>query len=84
MQRLKEDLHTWRSVLQDATTIATNVMAQLVITDDLQLLSALLSQLVVDQTLLTMTPHIAHSLQQNHRSAGRFNISSHSASMTRI
>jgi hypothetical protein len=49
-------------VLQDATTIATKVMAQLVITDDLQLLSALLSQLVVDQTLLTMTPNIAPPL----------------------
>jgi len=62
MQRLKKDLHTWRGVLQDATTIATKVMAQLVITDDLQLLSALLSQPVVDQTLLAMTPNIAPPL----------------------
>ena len=59
---MKKDFHTWLSELQDATTIATKVMAQLVITDDLQLLSALLSQLIVDQTLLTMTPNIAPPL----------------------
>jgi hypothetical protein len=62
MQRLKKDLHTWRGVLQDATTIATKVMAQIVITDDLRLLSALLSQPVVDQTLLAMISDIASSL----------------------
>jgi hypothetical protein len=59
MDRLKQDLHTWRSVLRDATTIATKVMAQIVITDDLQLLSTLLSQPVVNKTVLSMTPNIA-------------------------
>lgn len=62
MQRLKKDIHMWRSVLRDATTIATKVMAQIVIADDLRLLSALLSQPTVDKTVLTMTPNIAPPL----------------------
>ncbi len=62
MQRLKKDMHTWRSVLRDATTIATKVMAQIFITDDLRLLSTLLSQPAVNKTLLAMTPNIAPPL----------------------
>jgi hypothetical protein len=50
MQRLKKDMHMWRSVLRDATTIATKVMAQVVITDDLRLLSTLLSQPIVNNS----------------------------------
>lgn len=64
MQRLKEDIRMWRSVLRDARTIATKVMAQTVITDDLHLLSALLSQSAVDNTVLAMTPDIAPPLTQ--------------------
>ena len=59
MQRLKKDLHMWRSVLGGAATIATKVMAQIVITDDLHLLSTLLSQPAVNKTVLAMTPNIA-------------------------
>jgi len=62
MQRLKKDIHTWRSVLRNATTIATKVMAQIVINDDLRLLSTLLSQSVVNKTVLAMTPNIAPPL----------------------
>jgi hypothetical protein len=62
MQRLKKDMETWRNVLRDATTIATKVMAQIVITDDLRLLSTLLSQPAVNKTLLAMTPNIAPPL----------------------
>lgn len=62
MQRLKIDIHTWRSVLRDATTIATKVMAQIVITDDLRLLSTLLSQSAVNKTVLAMTANIAPPL----------------------
>ena len=62
MQRLKEDIHTWRSVLRDATTIATKVMAQIFITDDLHLVSTLLSQPAVNKTVLAMTPNIAPPL----------------------
>jgi hypothetical protein len=62
MQRLKKDIYMWRSVLRDATTIATKVMAEIVITDDLRLLSTLLSQPAVDKTVLAMTPNIAPPL----------------------
>ncbi len=62
MQRLKKDLHMWRSVLRDATTITTKVMAEIVITDDLRLLSTLLSQPIVNKTVLAMSPNIAPPL----------------------
>jgi hypothetical protein len=62
MQRMKKDIYMWRNILRDATTIATKVMAQIVITDDLRLLSTLLSQPVVDKTVLAMTPNIAPPL----------------------
>ncbi|MDN5942979.1 MAG: hypothetical protein L0H94_13935, partial [Nitrospira sp.] len=62
MQRLKQDIHTWRQVLRDATTITTKVMAQIVITDDLRLLSTLLSQPAVDKTVMAMIPDMAPPL----------------------
>ena len=62
MQRLTQDMHMWRNVLRGATTIATKVMAQIVITDDLRLLSTLLSQPVVNKTVLAMTINIAPPL----------------------
>jgi hypothetical protein len=62
MQRLKQDMHSWRSVLRDATTIATKIMAKTVITDDLRLLSTLLSQPAVIRTLLAMTLNMAPPL----------------------
>jgi hypothetical protein len=62
MQRLTKDMLTWRSVLRDATTIDTKVMAQIFITDDLRLLSTLLSQPTVNKTVLAMTPNIAPPL----------------------
>lgn len=62
MHRMTQDIRAWRNVLRNATTIATKVMAQLVITDDLHLLSTLLSQATVDKTVLVMTPNIAPPL----------------------
>jgi hypothetical protein len=62
MQRLKQDMHVWRNILRDATTTATKVMAQIVITDNLRLLSNLLSQRAVNQTVLAMTANIAPPL----------------------
>jgi len=62
MHRLKKDMHTWRSILRDAMTIVTKVMAQIFITDDLRLLSTLLSQPAVNKTLLAMTPNITPPL----------------------
>ncbi len=62
MQRLRKDMRMWRSVLQGATTIVMKSMAQVVISDDLRLLSNLLSQPTIDKTLLAMTPNIAPPL----------------------
>lgn len=62
MQRLRKDMQMWRSVLQDATTIVLKSMAQVVINDDLRLLSNLLSQPTIGKTLLAMTPNIAPPL----------------------
>ena len=62
MQRLKQDIKTWRSVLRDAMTIDTKVIAQIVITDNLRLLSNLLSQPVVNKTVLAMISNIAPPL----------------------
>ena len=62
MQRLKQDIHIWRRVLRDATTITTKVMAQIVITDDLHLLSTLLSQPDVNKAVMAMIPDMAPPL----------------------
>ncbi len=62
MQRLKNDMYAWRSILRNATTITTKVMAEIVITDDLRLLSTLLSQPIVNKTVLAMSPNIAPPL----------------------
>ena len=62
MQRLKQDIHSWRHVLRNATTITTKVMAQIVITDDLRLLSTLLSQPAVNKTVMAMIPDMAPPL----------------------
>lgn len=62
MQRLRNDLYAWRNMLRDATTITTKVMALIVITDDLRLLSTLLSQPIVNKTVLAMTSNIAPPL----------------------
>lgn len=62
MQRLRQDMHTWRHILRDATTLTTKVMAQIVITDDLRLLSTLLSKPAVDKTVMAMIPAMAPPL----------------------
>jgi hypothetical protein len=54
VERLRKDFQFWRTVLREAKTIGTKVLAQLVITDDLQLLSRALSKPTVDNGILTM------------------------------
>src|SRR6476659_1556404 len=54
VERLHKDFHLWRTVLREAKTISTKVLAQIVITDDLQLLSRMLAKPTVDKTILTM------------------------------
>lgn len=54
VERLRKDLHLWRTVLREAKTISTKVLAQIIITDDLQLLSRVLAKPTVDKAILTM------------------------------
>jgi hypothetical protein len=54
LARLEKELQSWRTVLREAKTIDTKVLAQILITDDLQLLSRMLSKPVVDKAILAM------------------------------
>jgi hypothetical protein len=54
LARLEKELQSWRTVLREAKTIDTKVLAQVLITDDLQLLSRMLSKPVVDKAILAM------------------------------
>jgi len=54
VERLHKDFHLWRTVLREAKTISTKVLAQIVIADDLQLLSRMLAKPTVDKAILTM------------------------------
>jgi hypothetical protein len=57
VERLRKDFHLWRTVLREAKTIGTKVLAQIIITDDLQLLSRMLAKPTVDKAILTMGLH---------------------------
>jgi hypothetical protein len=54
VERLRKDFRLWRTVLREAKTIRTKVLAQIVIVDDLQLLSRMLAKPAADKTILTM------------------------------
>ena len=54
LERLRKEFHLWRTVLREAKTINTKVLAQIVITDDLRLLSRVLAKPTVDHAILTM------------------------------
>jgi hypothetical protein len=54
LDRLSKELQFWRTVLREAKTIGTKVLAQVVITDDIQLLSRILARPTVDKTILTI------------------------------
>jgi hypothetical protein len=54
LERLGKDFHAWRTVLREAKTIRTKVLAQIVIVDDLQLLSRMLAKPAADRAILTM------------------------------
>jgi hypothetical protein len=54
LERLRKEFHLWRTVLRDAKTINTKVLAQVVIADDLKLLSRILAKPTVDKGIMTM------------------------------
>jgi len=65
IERLRKELHLWRVVLRDAKTIETKVLAQVVITDDLQLLSRILAKPIVDKAILAMGLHLTMPLSDS-------------------
>ena len=52
LERLSLDLGKWRKVLRDARTLPLKIMATVMIEDDVQLLSGILSQDSVDRSVL--------------------------------
>ena len=54
LERLHKDLNLWRTILREAKTAGTKVLAQIVMIDDLQLLSRILAKPTVDRSILTM------------------------------
>jgi hypothetical protein len=58
LERLHKDLYLWRTVLREAKTISTKVLAQIIMTDDLQLLSRMLAKPTVENGILTMGLHL--------------------------
>ncbi len=54
LDRLRKEFQLWRTVLREAKTIETKVFAQVMITDDLRLLSQMLSKPTVDKDILAM------------------------------
>lgn len=54
LHRLQKDLYLWRTILRDAKTIGTKVLAQIIMTDDLHLLSRILAKPTVDRAILAM------------------------------
>lgn len=54
VKRLHKDLFLWRVILREAKTIDTKVLAQIVVTDNLQLLSRILAKPTVDKAILAM------------------------------
>jgi hypothetical protein len=58
LERLRKEFQLWRTVLREAKTIETKVFAQVIITDDLHLLSRILAKPTVDKAILSMGMHL--------------------------
>jgi hypothetical protein len=54
LERLHRELIFWRTVLREAARPATKIMAQIVIQDDIRLVSRILARKSVDRTMLSM------------------------------
>jgi hypothetical protein len=65
MERLIADLARWRAVLRDARTIAMKVTAQVLLEDDLMLLSRIASEDSADRALITRTLEYLQPLTQS-------------------
>lgn len=65
LERLRKELNHWRNVLREAKTIGTKVLAQVLITDDLHLLSRILAKPTVDKAIMTMGLQLTLPLSQS-------------------
>ncbi len=62
LDRLTLDVAKWRSVLREARTLSVKILASVIIEDDVDLLSRMLSQTTVDKHVLTQGLHILQPL----------------------
>ena len=53
LERLAMDLTRWRIVLRDARTLPMKILAEVIVEDDVELLSRILSRATVDHAILT-------------------------------
>jgi len=54
MNRLQKDVIAWRLILRDSRTLSMKVLAQVVIADDLKLLSKLFARSSIEKTILSV------------------------------
>jgi hypothetical protein len=62
MNRLTRDMIAWRLILRDAKTLSMKVMAQVVIADDLKLLSKLFTRRTIDKVVVPLDASLATPL----------------------
>ncbi|MBI3357454.1 MAG: hypothetical protein HY038_11925 [Nitrospirae bacterium] len=53
LERLAAELARWRVILRDARTLSMKILAQVILEDDVQLLSRILSRTTVDRAILS-------------------------------
>lgn len=53
LERLAVDLARWRVVLRDARTLSMKILAEVIVEDDVQFLSRILSHMTVDRAILS-------------------------------
>lgn len=54
MNRLQRDISAWRLILRDARTLSMKVFAQVMIADDVKLLSRVFARPIIDKSLLSV------------------------------
>jgi hypothetical protein len=65
LERLTRDVTHWRMVLREARTLSMKVLAEVMLEDDVEFLSRLISQPTVDRTLLTQALHLLQPLTRS-------------------
>jgi hypothetical protein len=62
LERLTRDVTRWRFVLREARTLSMKVLAEVMLEDDVEFLSRLVSHPTVDRNLLTQAVHLLQPL----------------------